>query len=139
MSLAIFIDTGMFYALQNVQDEKHPAAKDIIGRIHKGQYGQAFTSDYVVDEAVTLVHARTKNRFESQLMLDKLLNSPSVFEIINVTENDFYEAAHEYKKCDSLSFTDASTLALMRKHRISHLASFDNGFLKVKDIHVISR
>jgi len=60
--MAIFIDTNIFVAFYNEADENHSKAKKIITDIAEGKYGKALTSDYVFDEAVTVILARTKDQ-----------------------------------------------------------------------------
>ena len=44
------MDTGVFVALRNADDEYHVRSEELMKRALKGEFGQIFTSDYVVDE-----------------------------------------------------------------------------------------
>lgn len=135
--MAVFIDTGVFYAAGNTADQHHGHANAILKRIFQKQFGQAYTSDYIVDEAVTLTQARTKDRKKSIRMLDNCLHSPELFNILNVNEDEFLQAAKQYGHCDELSFTDCTTLVLMRKNGIRHIATLDSGFRQFDDVQLV--
>ena len=59
-SLAVFIDTGVFVALRNADDELHMRSEQLIKKALKGEFGRVYTSDYVIDEAVTTALVRTR-------------------------------------------------------------------------------
>lgn len=135
--MAVFLDTGFLVALHNAQDEHREKAVAIAKRIANGDYGQAVTSDYIVDEGTTLVFARTKNRNLSVVFLKESLQSGEFFTIEKVTPEDFKAAVQEYLRYDRFSFTDCSILALMARKRIRYLATFDSEFAKVDGIRTI--
>ncbi|MBI5226695.1 type II toxin-antitoxin system VapC family toxin [Candidatus Micrarchaeota archaeon] len=137
--MAVFLDTGVLVAAYNAQDTERSRAQGILQRIFQGEWGSAYTSENVIDEAVTLLFARSKNRTLAQSFLKKCLESQSLFEILGVGGEDFANTADEFLKQKELSFTDCSILALMRKHGIRNLATFDAGFRQAKDIHTISQ
>ena len=57
MAREIFVDTSGFYALLVGRDDQHAAAKKILAEARRRR--QAFvTTDYVLDETVTLLAAR---------------------------------------------------------------------------------
>ena len=58
--MAVFVDTGIFVAMHNADDEFHLRSKELVERALKGDFGWIFTSDYVVDEAITTALVRTK-------------------------------------------------------------------------------
>jgi predicted nucleic acid-binding protein len=58
--MSVFLDTGLYYALQNESAREHSAAKGAFEAVLSGRYGTAFTSEYVYDEAVTLVRKRRR-------------------------------------------------------------------------------
>ena len=53
-------DTGIFVALRNANDDFHGRSKELMKRALKSEFGRVFTSDYIVDEAVTTALVRTK-------------------------------------------------------------------------------
>jgi uncharacterized protein len=51
--MAAFIYRDVFLALYNQDDRYHKRAVELIKSALAGSFGRLFTSDYVVDEAVT--------------------------------------------------------------------------------------
>ena len=138
--MSIFLDTGVLVAFHNASDERHGSAKSILWRAFHGQFGRIFSSEYVVDEGTTLVNARSKNRSLSDSFLSYCLSSASqgLVGLLGLNSDDFAATASEYLKQSELSFTDCSSLVLMRKHGIRHIATFDKAFGKVKGVSVVS-
>jgi len=98
-------------------------------RILKGEFGAAYTSDYVIDEAVTTALTRTK-RLELAIDIGEfILSSPRIIKL-RVSEDAFNAAWELFKSLKErfLSFTDCTSLALMEKNGIKRIASFDSGF-----------
>lgn len=135
--MAIFIDTAVWVAFHNQHDADHVRSKEILRRAFSGQYGNVYTSDYIVDEGTTLTYARTKNRGQSNSFLKMCIQSSAVFTILSVGSAGFEETAKEYFKQNGLSFTDCSNLVLMRQHGVQKIATFDAEFKKIKNIQVV--
>ncbi len=54
----IFVDTSGWYAVEVEDDVNHEAACKFLAKIASGKYGIIVTSDYVLDETLTLLRAR---------------------------------------------------------------------------------
>lgn len=135
--MSVFVDTGLFYALQNTRATNHRAARRALATAIGGHFGQPYTSEYVYDETVTLVRSRGGYR-EAKRAGDRILGAgefPPSFDLLPVTREDFEQAraAFETYHDHALSFTDATTVALMDAHRIDVLLSFDDDFDGVVD------
>jgi len=127
--LAVFIDTGIFVALRNADDKFHTKSKELIEKALKGKFGRIFTSDYVIDEAVTTALVRTR-RHDLAVDIGKyIIESPRITKLWTIEEN-FDRAWQKFKtfKDKPLSFSDCVSLALMEKNRIKQIMSFDSGF-----------
>jgi len=127
--LAVFIDTGIFVALRNADDKFHTKSKELIEKALKGKFGRIFTSDYVIDEAVTTALVRTR-RHDLAVDIGKyIIESPRITKLWTIKEN-FDRAWQKFKtfKDKPLSFSDCVSLALMEKNRIKQIMSFDSGF-----------
>lgn len=135
--MGIFLDTGVLVAAYNVQDYGRTKAQAILRKAFEGEFGHAYTSQYVIDEGTTLLAARSKNRALSQAFLKKSLDSGALFTILGVSETNFNETCKEYFGRAELSFTDCSHLVLMRQYGIRNLATFDSGFRQVQGIRII--
>ena len=61
MKVAVFLDTGVFVAARNSRDRNHKRATELFGEALRGKFGVVYTSDYVIDEAITTALFRTRN------------------------------------------------------------------------------
>jgi predicted nucleic acid-binding protein len=95
----------------------------------KAEFGKIYTSDYVIDEAVTVALVRTR-RLDLAIDIGKyILESPRITKLWT-TKDVFDKAWEKFRgfKDKPLSFTDCTTLAHMEKTRIKQIISFDSGF-----------
>jgi predicted nucleic acid-binding protein len=127
--MAVFVDTGVFVALRNADDELHTRSVELMKRALKGEYGRTYTSDYVVDEAITTALVRTR-RHDLAVDIGKyIIESPRITKLWT-TKEAFYLAWEKFKAFADkpLSFSDCVSLALMEKNRVNQMVSFDSGF-----------
>ena len=130
-----FIDTNVFIAFANKSDQDHLRSLVLIDKIRKGEFGLAYTSDYIFDEAVTAALICSK-RLDVAVKTGKIIlgsrdeGIPSLAKLIRVDERIFEMAWATFKagRLEGLSFTDHTILAQLREYRIEALASFDTGF-----------
>ena len=59
--MAVLIDTCIFVALHNADDNHHRRSRELIKNALIGNFGRIYTSDYIVDEAITTAMVRQKN------------------------------------------------------------------------------
>ncbi len=57
--ISVFMDTGALVGARNSGDNRHKLSVEAIGKAPNGTFGAVYTSDYVVDEAITLALTRT--------------------------------------------------------------------------------
>jgi predicted nucleic acid-binding protein len=126
--MAVFIDTGVFVALRNADDELHTRSKEQIKKALKAEYGRIYTSDYVIDEAVTTALVRTR-RHDLAIDVGKYIIESQRFTKLWTTKETFDLAWEKFKtfKDKPLSLTDCVTLAHMEKNNIKQIISFDSG------------
>ena len=127
--MAVFIDTGVFVALRNADDELHIRSKQLTKKALKGEFGRVYTSDYVIDEAITTALVRTR-RHDLAVDIGKyIIESPRITKLWT-TKDTFDMAWQKFKtfKDQPLSFSDCVSLALTEKNRIKQIISFDSGF-----------
>jgi hypothetical protein len=126
--MAVFIDTGVFVALRNADDELHIRSRELMKRALKGEYGRTYTSDYVIDEAITTALVRTR-RHDFAVDIGKyIIESPRITKLW--TTKEAFDLAWEKFKAFAdkpLSFSDCVSLALMEKNRVNQMMSFDSG------------
>ncbi len=133
--MSVFIDTGIFIAYVNKRDERHILATHIVEEILTNKYGAAFTSDMVFDELMTFILYKTGDISKAIRVRDLILGNgdKDIVRFINLifVDEDILEKSWNsfVKYADKkLSFTDCSTIELMKIRGIQHLASFDGGF-----------
>jgi len=127
--MALFIDTGIFVAAVNIADKNCERAKELLEKALRGEFGIAYTSDYVIDETITATLARTKKLKLAIGVGEYVLSSPRIKKL-RVSEEVFDAAWARFKSLKErpMSFTDCTSLALMEKSGIGRIASFDSGF-----------
>lgn len=127
--MTIFIDTGIFVALRNADDEQHQRSKELMKKALKANYGRIYTSDYIIDEAITTALIRTKRHDLATDIGKYITESPRITKLW--TTKEIFETAFEKFKTlkeKSLSFTDCTTLAHTQKNQIKQILSFDSDF-----------
>jgi len=127
--MAVLLDTGVFVAARNSRDKNHERAKELFERALKGEFGVVYTTDYVIDEAVTTALFRT-GEYGVALNTGRLaIESPRVEKLYTGPE-EFTEAWRKFQKIGKrpMSFTDCVTLVQVEKHGISSVMTFDSEF-----------
>lgn len=134
----IFLDTSYLLAESLSEDKMHTTAKNMSRRIAGRLYGNAYISDYVFDEAVTFVLAKT-NQVSLAIKFGKRLKETT--NLLRIGEKTFDLAWKLFceQKNTRLSFTDCTSLALMEEHGISTVATFDHGFKSVRLVQVVDK
>ena len=125
--MRIFIDTGAWYALFNNLDIHHSRASAFVQKLI-GQKARLFTSDYVIDETLTLIRARLGH--EKAVEFGRwVLQSPLV-KVINVDEKIWQAAWDVFVRYDDkdFSFTDCTSFAIMRHLGLINALAFDHNF-----------
>ena len=91
----IFVDTSAFYALEVEGDANHAAARRFLEEIKRGEYGVMITTDYVLDEVLTLL--RLRHGVDAALrFLVKVRKSRSI-KVVWVDEVVFEQALRYFK------------------------------------------
>lgn len=127
--VAVFIDTGIFVAARNKRDLHHERATSLLKIALKGSYGAMYTSDYILDEAVTVALVRT-GKPEIAIDVGNFILSSRKLRIVYVDKVIFEEAWKIFTKYSEkkLSFTDATSIAIMKIYNIDFIMSFDKHF-----------
>ena len=119
--MSLLVDTGVLYAHHDSRTDRHEDGRAAVRTIATGTHGQPYVSDYVFDEAVTLTRSRTGSHGAARGMCDRMLGNdpfPDLYRMLHVTESVFEEAVEAFERFDDqpLSFTDATTVALVEHH-----------------------
>lgn len=127
--MSIFLDTGVILAARNADDNLHERGFELFRRSIEGEFGRIYSSDYVLDEAMTVLLSRTKNRELARNVAGAILKS-ELIETLWTDRNVFMVAIDKFGKHrkTNLSFTDCTILSHMEARKINNLASFDSGF-----------
>lgn len=131
--MSLFIDTGVFYAQFDRNAAKHSIANEALRSALSNEHGKLYTSDYVFNETVTLTRKRT-GRFEyARRVSDRILGNgefSDVIEVLNVDDERFKRSVEAFRRYDDhdLSFTDASSIALVQELNLDAILAFDDDF-----------
>nr|WP_276261275.1 PIN domain-containing protein [Haloglomus sp. DT116] len=111
--MSVFVDTGVFYAHQDPDAERHDAAVAAFDDLLDGLFGQPYTSDYVLDEVVTLTRVRTGSFEAADTVARRILGegaNPDVFELVDIPPDLSARTLETFRRYDdrNLNFTDAS-------------------------------
>ena len=124
----IFVDTSAWYAFEVEDDVNHEAACKFLSNIASGKHGVSITTDYVLDEALTLLRSR-RDLASANAFIEKIRKSKSI-RVFWIDEGLFEKALVIFQKSDhkTWSFTDCTSFALMRELSVSEAFTFDRHF-----------
>ncbi|MEX2701511.1 MAG: type II toxin-antitoxin system VapC family toxin [Candidatus Baldrarchaeota archaeon] len=132
--MSVFIDTGIFVAFFNKRDENHKRAVELLKNALSGEFGILYTSDYIFDETVTFIIKKTGRKDLAQtvgnFILGELKGYPKLFNLLYVDSEVFSYAWKLFNKYSDrrLSFTDCTSLALIKVADIPYIMSFNSDF-----------
>jgi hypothetical protein len=130
--VSVLLDTSFVLALAVDDDKYSERAAALFEEIADGRHGAAFTTDFVVDEALTLAWVRTRRSRVVRDVADLLL-APKPADrpgrLLFVGESAFHDASRRHRRHHAaLSFTDCTHLAVMAEHGLTKIATFEKGF-----------
>ena len=125
-----FVDTGAWIALFVETDAHHRAAGAWIG----SNRDRLITSDYIVDEVLTLISARFRR--QTAIRVGHVLFGQDLAGLIQLTDEDKDRAWGIFRSHSDKgwSFTDCTSFALMQRIGISNAFTFDRHFSQMKGI-----
>ncbi|MBF0352600.1 MAG: type II toxin-antitoxin system VapC family toxin [SAR324 cluster bacterium] len=122
---SVFIDTSAFYAFFDKKDRHH----DQVSQALYQTTASFVTSNYVLDELITLFRMRRLRLHQFQTFVEKLWTG-SICQILRVTEEiemKAWELLKQYQDHD-FSFTDCTSFVLMRTHKLQQVCTLDHHF-----------
>ncbi len=127
MARELFIDTSGFFALLARRDPKHAAARRVL-RKAQAEKRRLVTTDYVLDETVTLLKARGEGHLAEPLF-ERVFQSFAC-RVAWTGEEQFHEARTYFIKHrdQSWSFTDCASFCLMKKLKLNESLTTDIHF-----------
>lgn len=129
----IFVDTGAWYASLVPTDPDHAKAAAWLATNHS----PLLTTDYVIDETLTLLRARGERT--RALLLGAKFFRGSVAQIHKITNVDLIHAWEVFEQFDDKgwSFTDCTSKVVMEQLSITHAFAFDHHFTQFGTIQVV--
>jgi len=129
----IFVDTGAWFAVFVPNDSDHSAADKWLD----ANTQPLFTTDYIIDELLTLLKVR--GEFERALQLGENLLNESISQIEWVSATDVRDAWEVFRRHrdKGWSFTDCVSHAVMRRLGVRTAFSFDDHFHQFGTVSVV--
>jgi len=130
---SIFIDTWGWLALGHRKDNYHQLVKQLYYKL-KQQNTVIYTSDYVLDELISLLFRR-ENFAEAKTFIDGIIQSAELgnLHIEQMTPERFklaYELRKKLHDKPYISFTDLSYMIIMEQLKIQYILTQDEHFLQ---------
>ena len=128
----IFTDTGGWFGMSVPEDHNYSAATNWLSR----NYKPLLTTDYIVDETLTLLKSRGQGTLA--LSLGQQFFSGSLATIYYLTEEDIRATWQVFTRYadKEWSFTDCSSRVVMEKLGITEAFAFDQHFRQFGTITV---
>lgn len=129
----IFVDTSSWFAAIVPTDQDHEMARDWFLQNRE----LLFTTDYVIDETLTLFKARGENT--RSLQIAEAFFGGKLAEVCFLSEDDILQTLEIFKTFSDKdwSFTDCSSKYICEKFKITHAVSFDKHFRQFGTIIVV--
>ena len=129
----IFVDTSDWYASSSVRDANHEAAK----RFLQSAPERLVTTDYVIDETLTLFRARGEN--QHALTFGAEMIDGSFAEIRTIGSTDFAEAWNVFQTFadKQRSFTDCTSRVVIDRLASQRAMAFDDHFRQFGTVRVV--
>lgn len=124
MMKSIFVDTSGWYATIVRKDRDHKVAKQFLTNNELS----LITSDYVVDETVTLLQSRIGHHYAVRFL--NTLESSQKIQLIYLTPSHISETIKLFRNRPDKgwSFTDCSSFVLMQQYKIQVAFALDEHF-----------
>ena len=131
---AIFVDTWGWMALGHRREPRHAEVKRMYQALRSSQIS-IYTSDYVLDELVTLLFRR--EMFDEAVHFMEGIMSAAALEQVQVERvtSDRFFAAWELRKRlqdkPAISFTDLTSMIIMGERGVYQVLTEDEHFIQV--------
>ncbi|MCI0525394.1 MAG: type II toxin-antitoxin system VapC family toxin [Acidobacteria bacterium] len=129
----IFVDTGAWFAMAVPSDQDHDAVAQCFAQTSE----PLFTTDYIVDETLTLLRARGYGH-RARALGETFFNG-SIATLHYLGEAEIIAAWEVFRRYDDKewSFTDCASKMVMERFRITQAISLDHHFRQFGAIHVM--
>lgn len=125
----IFIDTTVWVGASDSNDDFYSSSSKIIESVRIGTLPLALTTDFIIDETVTILGKRRGVGAEkARDVAKRILSSPRVFTVF-VDETILTEALERYPDYRGrLSLTDVCSAVVMQRYGLKEIFSHDSDF-----------
>ena len=134
MAGAIFIDTWGWVALGSARDSKHHEVSKLY-RTLRAEKRPMFTSDYILDETVTLLFRREVYADALRFITGILKSAEEKFITIERISSDRFAEAwklrQRFQDKPDISFTDLTSMIVMKERHIKQVLTEDVHFQQV--------
>jgi predicted nucleic acid-binding protein len=129
----IFVDTGAWFASVVPSDPDHAAAERWLSQNN----GPLLTTNYVVDETLTLLQKR--GEISRARRLGEQFFNGTLATIYYLTEADIAQAWETFRRFTDKewSFTDCSSKVVIEKLNLTHAFAFDHHFRQFGTVIVV--
>ncbi len=131
----IFVDTTFWVGDADSNDDFHSSSHMVIEALRTGKTPSALTTDFVLDETVTILGKRKGfGADKAATVAERILSSPRVFTVYvnEALMNESLKLFPEHR--GKLSLTDVVSLAVMRRYDVGRIFSHDHDFNGLKGI-----
>jgi len=131
----IFIDTTVWVGASDRNDDFYESSQDIVTAILFEKLPLALTTDFVIDETVTILGKRKGFGAENARKAgEAILSSPRVLTVF-IEETVLKSALEQYPRyLGQLSLTDVVSVVVMEKYHTKEIFSHDSDFDRVEGI-----
>jgi len=121
----LFIDTSAWYAFFDKNDKMY----ETINHIIKNAKEDLFTTNYIIDELITLFHVRKFSVSLYRSLIDDLFEENLCFlqYVTKAIDKFAWEIKNKYADHE-FSFTDCTSFAVMKENNIPLACSLDKHF-----------
>lgn len=128
----VFVDTSGWYAVLVSKDSRHVAVRSW-GRANE----KLFTTDFVIDESLTLLRAR--GEFEKALDLGREAFDLQNFDVHFIDESDCRRTWEIFRSQPrrGWSFTDCTSKVVIERFHIHQALTFDRHFLEFGNLTLV--
>jgi len=129
----IFVDAGGWFASVVTDDDDYEAARIWLQENKE----LLFTTNYIVDETLTLLRARGEN--QKALEVGNLFFRGVLADVYHLSEDDVLQSWKVFQKFSDKdwSFTDCSCKFVCEKFGITHAFSFDKHFRQFGTVIIV--
>lgn len=131
----IFIDTTFWVGDADTNDDFHASSHTIIEALRTGKTPSALTTDFILDETVTILGKRKGfGADKAANVAERIMSSPRVFTVY-IDEPLMKESLKVFPgHRGRLSLTDVASLSVMRRYDVRRIFYHDRDFDGLKGI-----